>query len=312
MSLASSPAVPNGVTASPLRGYLAALVGVGIWAGWTVFTRADMRGQMAVTDLVALRFATAGLLLLPVLLRRGLALGRLGVPGVLMMAASAGVPYVLVGAGGFAFAPAAHGGVLICCSVPLATAVLARIFLGERFTRLRLAGYGLILAAAAVLLVQAGSHIDGQVIIGDAMFLVAAVMWGGYTVMARRFGLDPLHTTAIVAVVSAVLYLPVYVVFLKPGLDTLPWSSIAMQVGGQGILTSIISLLSFSTAIRLIGASRTSALTALVPAGAMLLAIPVLGEWPGRGEILGVALGMAGVALASGALALPRGKKGVS
>jgi drug/metabolite transporter (DMT)-like permease len=162
------------------------------------------------------------------------------------------------------------------------------------------------LGAAAVLMLQAGASLDGQVIVGDAMFLTAAVMWAGYTVLARRYGLDPLHSTAIVAVVSAVLYLPVYVLFLTPGIAGLSWPSIAMQVGWQGIVTSIISLLAFSAAIRLIGASKTAALTALVPAAALLLAIPVLGEVPSLGEVAGVVLGMAGVALASGAITLPR------
>ncbi|MFA5121840.1 DMT family transporter [Zavarzinia sp.] len=290
--------------AAPLRGYLFGLVGVAIWAGWAVLTRMDMRGHMAVTDLVALRFATAGLVLLPVLVKKGLPFRQLGVFGILGLAGGAGAPYVLLGAGGHAYAPVSHSGVLICCGVPLATAVLARFTLGERFTARRLVGYGLILTAAVVLLVESGlaAPTGDNVLIGDAMFVVSALFWATYTVLARRFGLDPLHTTAIVAVVSATLYLPIYLLVLTPHVDTLSWGQIATQAGFQGIVTSIVSLLCFSTAISYLGASRTAALSALVPATSVLLAMPVLGEWPGLWESAGLVLGTIGVALASGAI----------
>ncbi|MDD3444110.1 MAG: DMT family transporter [Zavarzinia sp.] len=303
----ATPALPES-RSTVLGGFAFGLVGVAIWSGWSVLTRMDMRGDMAVTDLVALRFATAGLLLLPVLLRKGLPLRRIGVPGVLALAAGAGAPYVLLGAGGHAFAPVSHSGVLICCGVPLVTAALSRIFFGETFTLARGIGYGLILLAAVVLMAESvlGGGFGGQVLIGDVMFVGGAVLWASYTVLARHFGLEPLHSTAIVAVVSAALYLPVYVLLLDPGIATLSWRSIAVQAGFQGIMTSIISLLTFSIAIRRIGASRTAALSALVPAASVLLAMPVLDEWPTALETVGIAIGTAGVALASGAIAPKR------
>ncbi|MFZ2872659.1 DMT family transporter [Zavarzinia sp.] len=292
---------------SVVGGYAFALLGVAIWAGWTVVTRMDMRGTMAITDLVALRFATAGLLLLPVLLRRGLPLKRLGVRGVLALAGTAGAPYVLLAGGGHAFAPVSHSGVLICCGVPLATALLARLFLGERFSRPRLIGYGLILAAAAILMLEAvlGAGLGPLVLLGDVMFMAGALLWASYTVLVRHYGLDPLHSTAIVATVSAAFYLPVYALFLDPGIASLSWGTIAIEAGFQGVLTSIVSLLAFSIAIGRIGASGTSALTALVPAAAALLAIPVLDEWPSFVQVIGILTGTLGVALASGAIVPP-------
>lgn len=306
----AQPALAPAPTSS-MGGYAFALVGVLIWAGWTVVTRMDMRGTMAITDLVALRFATAGLLLLPVLLRRGLPVKRLGLGGILALAGTAGAPYVLLAGGGHAFAPVSHSGVLICCGVPLATALLTRLFLGERFSRPRLIGYGLILTAAAILMLEAvlGTGLGPRVLLGDVMFMAGALLWASYTVLVRHYGLDPLHSTAIVATVSAAFYLPVYALFLDPGIAELSWGTIAIEAGFQGVLTSIVSLLAFSIAIGRIGASRTSALTALVPAAAALLAIPVLDEWPSLFQGIGILIGTAGVALASGAINLSRGAR---
>jgi drug/metabolite transporter (DMT)-like permease len=306
MSAADLALSPAASAATRWRGFACGLLGVAIWAGWIVLTRFDLRGSVAITDLVALRFATAGLILLPVLIRKGLPVKRLGVAGILAMAACAGAPYVLIAGGGHAFAPATHSGVLICCGVPLISALLSRLLLGETFSAARKLGYGLILAAAVILMAEVGlggGALGSMVLVGDGMFVAGAFLWAAYTIMARHFGLDPLHSTAIVAVVSAILYLPVYGLFLSPGIAAMTAGQIATQVVYQGIITSIISLLAFTLAIRNIGASTTGALTALVPMGATLLAIPVLGEWPTWIEVVGVATGTLGVTLASGAIA---------
>lgn len=303
----AQPALAPAAAAPAMKGYAFGLLGVSIWATWAVLTRMDMRGTMAITDLVALRFATAGLVLLPVLIRKGLPLRRLGPIGILALAGTAGAPYVLIAGGGHAYAPVSHSGVLICCGVPLATALLARVFLGERYSPARKLGYGLILVAAIVMMAEVlaggGANIGPLTLVGDGMFVTGALLWASYTVLARRFGLEPLHSTAIVATVSAALYLPVYVLFLDPGIARLSWGSIALQAGFQGIATSVISLFAFSIAISRIGASRTAALSALVPGAATLIAIPVIDEWPSLVQVIGIAIGTIGVALASGAFA---------
>jgi len=62
----------------------------------------------------------------------------------------------------------------------------------------------------------------------------------------------------------------------------------------------------YGLAVRHLGASRAALIAALPPAFATLLAIPILGETPTPLALLGVALAVVGVALASGALAFRR------
>ena len=62
-----------------------------------------------------------------------------------------------------------------------------------------------------------------------------------------------------------------------------------MQLIYQGPLTGIVALLVYNRAIPILGATRASSFTALLPLTALLLAIPVVGEWPGlrdRGRAL--------------------------
>ena len=77
-----------------------------IWAGWSAVTRLAVTTSLDAWDIAALRFSVAGLLLAPIVSRRGLARDRLGWPGLAAIVAGLGAPYVLVAAAGLRFAPA--------------------------------------------------------------------------------------------------------------------------------------------------------------------------------------------------------------
>ena len=82
-----------------------------------VITRVAVTSTLSAEDLAALRFGSAGLILLPVVWRRGLALDRLGWRGLAMIVVCAGVPYVLLASHGLKLATAAEAGVLT--TIPL-------------------------------------------------------------------------------------------------------------------------------------------------------------------------------------------------
>ena len=73
-----------------------------------------------------------------------------------------------------------------------------------------------------------------------------------------------------------------------------------MQAVYQGIINSIGATFCFNRAIRLIGASTTSAFLPLIPIISTLVAIPVMNEMPENIEWLGLALAAIGVLLATG------------
>jgi drug/metabolite transporter (DMT)-like permease len=98
----SSLAVPE--TSRFVAGALCGVATVAIWAGWLVMMRLGITTTLAVVDLTALRFAVAGLILLPVVGRRGFALDRLGWPGFLTIAIGNRAPYALVVGAGLMFA----------------------------------------------------------------------------------------------------------------------------------------------------------------------------------------------------------------
>ena len=60
-----------------LQGATYGLAAVGIWSGWIVVARLGLRTSLTPWDIAALRFGVAGVLLLPYVFRRGLAIDRL-------------------------------------------------------------------------------------------------------------------------------------------------------------------------------------------------------------------------------------------
>jgi drug/metabolite transporter (DMT)-like permease len=65
-------------TSEYIRGSLNGLAAVSIWASWIVAVRLGIRTSLTPWDIAAIRFGVAGLILLPYLLKKGLAVDRLG------------------------------------------------------------------------------------------------------------------------------------------------------------------------------------------------------------------------------------------
>jgi drug/metabolite transporter (DMT)-like permease len=265
-----------------------------------VVTRLAVTADLAAEDLAALRFSSAGLMLLPVILRRGFALDRLGWRGLAIVVLCAGVPYLLLASHGLALARAAEAGVLIPGTIPLFVGILSLLVLRERIGVVAHLGFGLILAGVAVLTLPAMLAAAGTQLLGYGICLLSALIWAVYTIAARRAAIDAVHLTAIITVVSAIWYLPVYMLLPDRMLWQADLTGIAVQLIYQGPLTGIVALLAYNRAIPLLGAARTAAFTALLPLSTLLLGIPVLGEWPGLRDSTGAVLAALGVLLATG------------
>ncbi len=282
-------------------GAVCAIAAVAIWAGWLVMMRVGVNTTLTAFDLTALRFGVAGLVLLPVVLRRGLAFNRLGWPGFTAVVIGAGAPVQLLVGAGLSFAPVAHASVLSYGISPLIVAGLAAVALKERLVPIRKAGLVLVTLGALVIGGVGISSFGGRQSIGHLLFLTAACLWACYAVVLRRARLDGLHAAAIAAVVSLLVYFPLYLIFIDNRLLEVSLTDLVGQAFYQGVVTATVSLALFGRSIMLLGASKAAAFVALVPVMAALMAIPALGEWPTSIDWLAIGMITAGVYLASGA-----------
>jgi drug/metabolite transporter (DMT)-like permease len=263
--------------------------------------RSGVVSGLAAADIAVLRYGTAGLVLAPFLVRRGIGtLAGVGRVRGAVLALLAGPPFVLVGVGGYAFAPLAHGAVVQPAALTLGGTVLAMALLGDRPGRARLLGSAVMMAGLALI---AGPGLFGtgaRTLFGDGLFATAGLMWAGFTVLSRRWRVDPLAATAAVAVLSAAVYVPVHLLTEGVGrLAALPLPVLGAQVLVQGVLSGVVAVVAFGTAAKLLGAGRALVFPALVPAMATLIGIPITGEWPDALQLAGLAVVSSGLLIAA-------------
>jgi drug/metabolite transporter (DMT)-like permease len=292
-------------TRSPyLRGAMWGLFAISIWVGWILLTRYGVTTSLSPYDITALRFACAGVLLAPVVLRRGFGISQIGWKRWLVIVIGAGVPYVLIASGGLQFAPAAHAGALIPGTMPLWAALLAMWFLREKIDATRRVGLLLIPVGIFIFIGAGLTDFASGNWRGHLMFIAAAMCWAAFSVAMRSAstcGFTALHAVAVVSVFSALWYLPVYAFWLPHRIAEAPMSAIVIQTVYQGLFVSIISLFAYARGVSILGASLGASFASLVPVLAMLAAIPLLGEMPKPVDYFGIAAVTIGVFLSSGA-----------
>ena len=248
-------------------------------------------------DVTALRFGVAGVLLLPLFAR--LRFGALRPLPALFLACGAGAPYVLLTAGGLAFAPGGHMGVITPSCMLLCSTIGSRLILKEQITPARAVGVLTIFGGIVTLGWDGLVNHGERTWLGDLMFVLGGLFWATYTIGSRVWSVEPFHATVIVAVLS-LLYLPGYALLAEPQIASAPWSEIAIQAVFQGLLSAIVALLLYTRAVAILGAARGAVFAALVPSFSLLIAIPLLHERPTPLQIAGVLLVTAGMVFALG------------
>lgn len=282
-----------------LSGFGWAALSVTIFSGWFVVTRFSVTRELGIWDITALRFGIGAILLAPAVLRRGNRLSMAAWREGLLFMLLWGVPFVLLVALGLRLTTAAQAASITPALMPVFAGVFAWVCFGEPPGRTRGLGYGAIVAGL-VGLVAAGATVHGAPSpAGLAALTLAAAMWATYTLLFRRSGLTPLQSAALICIWSAVLFLPVYIFFHLGRFAFASTSELALQAFYQGALMSGVAIVTFNRSVALLGASAATAIIALLPAVASLLAIPMLGEVPTLVEGGAIAVIVAGVLLAA-------------
>lgn len=286
-------------------------VAVVIWAGWLVFTTKGVHSALNATDLAIFRTLIPALCLAPLMWRERARIRAVGLVRGLLLACY-GAPFVLLAGYGLSYAPVTHAGAMVPGLMPVFAAILGFVFLSERFSRARLIGFALIILAIVLIAADAGVFAAfTDVSKGHALFAAAALGWAIFTVTARPLGLSPYLSTGIVGFYSAIILIPIALVFRLTAMEDAPLGEIAFHAVWQGLLSGLASLYAYARAIRALGASQAAALAALVPFVAAAMAIPILGQTPSVVELLGIIIVGCGVYLATGAPLPPVLRRGL-
>ena len=265
-----------------------------IWGGWPVLSKMATLQHITPWDITAIRFIVAGLVLLPILLIRFKDTKQLLIKGIIL-SIGAGTPYVLMATIGLTYAPSSHFGIIAPSTMLLFTTLGSVFLIGEKISKLRL--FGVFCIFCGVLFVGANSiaSISGLTLRGDLMFIGCGLLWSSYTLLCKYWGIDAWMATALVSVMSFLIYTPIYFSFYPNNLFNMPLSTLLQQGLIQGVMTAILALFFYSKAIAVLGSSKGAVFSALVPPITLVLAIVLLNEpvtWVEQLGIISVSIGI--------------------
>lgn len=297
--LAIEPSQKPGLS-DPAKGLLFGLIAVLIWGSSLAFARAGMTQGLVAMDFALFRYGSAGLLVLPwLLMHQPRTLAGVGWPKGIALAVLVGPLFILLGAGGYAFTPLAHGAVIQPAFAMMGTTALAAWVLRDRPPRARLLGIGVMVVGLAVIAGPGLFEGSSQAPLGDAMFAFAGLLWASFTVLTNHWRIKALPATAALSALSALFIIPVYLLTQNLGrITAMPLADLITQVLVQGVLAGVVAVVCFTRAAELISAARAGIFPALVPAATILIGIPVTGEWPNAPQWTGLMLVSFGLLLA--------------
>ena len=273
------------------------------WAGNIVLAR-FVAGHVPPMTLSCVRWIGAFILLWPFAkehLRKDWPTLRANLPLMLLLSAT-----------GFAFNNAisylalqyteALNALLIQSSAPLFVALWALLLFGVRLTWAQLGGIVISLAGVLTIILRGDASALAAIHFnkGDLMFASAVLAFGLYSaVMTKRPATHPLSLITFTMGCGSMMLVPVAVwetlSGFAPKVDLLTAATLAYVV----IFPSTLAYLSFNRGIALIGPNRAAPFLHLVPVFGSVMAIVLLGEQLKLFHVVGYALVLAGVVIAS-------------
>ncbi|MDV2469592.1 DMT family transporter [Acinetobacter chinensis] len=259
------------------QGYALVAVTMCIWGGFTITSRLNAQWHISAWDITALRFALAFCILMPVLIwKKDTAFLWKKEPFILAMVG--GVGYCLTSYSAFHFVPAAHAAIFLNGCIPLCTALAGFFLFREPFDKHTWVSLVIMLSAISAMCFLMYEETGVAFGFGDLLFFISAIWWGVFTVLLRQWKLSAWHSMAGVAIWSALVYIPVYLLFLPKNLTQPEPMHLLVQGVFHGIFVVIIATLTYVEAIKRLGAFKTGSIVTLAPFIAAVLAVPLLNE----------------------------------
>jgi drug/metabolite transporter (DMT)-like permease len=263
-----------------------------------------MKAVLAVIDplaLNALRFPMAALAL-TLLIPRGLALPeRADIPRIVALGLVGNVAYQLCFVFGLDWTLAGNASLLLA-TTPVWTLLISASTGAESAAPRVVAGAFTTLAGMALVVVggRDGLGLDSATVRGDALMVVAAILWSLYTVGGRsliwRYG--PLRVTAWTIWTGT----PLLVALGLPAVARTELSAVTWPVWTgvvyAGLLSIGVAYVLWYRGVQRLGNNRTAVYSNLVPVMAILTAWLWLGERPAPVQIGGAAVILTGLTLA--------------
>ena len=183
----------------------------------------------------------------------------------------------------------------------LIVGVVAWLFLGERPSRATLAAVPVVLTGVVLISGVVGSGAYGtDPALGVVLGILTAICYSGYLILIRLGGRDPRRPAGPVAIATVAVAITATGVGTVAGdLDLTPGPESLFWLAMLGISAQSIGYLCISISLPRLPAVVTSIILLAQPPTTVFLAMILLDERPSPAQLIGVALVIGGIALAT-------------
>jgi len=244
------------------KGYFYALAAALIWSGFILISRLGGISELGAFDVIAIRYITCSALVLPIWWFKF----RFNLLNTKLIASSVigGLAYALCTFQGFQLVPASHAAVLLPGLMPLFIIVFSFLINGERHSIEK--WFGIVVITLGIFTLFWPMLKNPQDLSVGHLYLVSgALCWAVFSVLIKRWEISPWQATVSLAVVTCVIYVPVYLVLLPKKLTMVLLPDIALQAFYQGFLATIVQMILYVRAVQIIGPSSMGSMMAIVP-----------------------------------------------
>ena len=162
--------------------------------------------------------------------------------------------------------------------MPFFTLILGFFLLRQKIFFQQMLGAATILFGAC-LAVYDGLELNfSNTWIGDIFFIIGAIFFSIYVVLSRLWNVTMTQLLFCGSVINAILYLPIYFIFLPKGLAEVPNEILVLQMIYQGFVPNLIGIFFITYASQKIGSASISAILSSVPPIGSVLGLLILGE----------------------------------
>lgn len=191
---------------------------------------------------------------------------------------------------------------LILSLVPLTTAILAVLFLGEQLTKLRIIGF--ILALTGVFFTQGGSFSNIQLTQGELFLFIAMFVQAISFIFVKKATatLDSKQVTTIMYLLGSVGLLIISFITEPKGLNEMTSAPLFIYflLIVSGIVATGVGYIVFNAAIQQIGAGKTAIFNNFVPFFGLVFSALFLKEAITSSQLIGFLFIVAGVLFGTG------------
>lgn len=202
---------------------------------------------------------------------------------------------------GIDFTLAANAAVMLG-TIPIWVAIFTHFFIGEKMNLFK--AIAVFFAFAGIVFIITGGtegfSLGSDTFIGDLIIIVAAMVWGGFTVLSKPFlnRYTPIQFSAIMTSVGCVVLFSIGL----PNMTTINWLEVSYASYGGIIYSGLLSIgaayVIWNYGLQTVGTVRTATFQNLVPVMGLLFGVILLNEQLSLMQYIGSAIVVAGVVLA--------------